>query len=261
MATSDVVTALLPFLTDATDVVSLQNGINEDTIAGLVGAERTIGCVVGFGATWIEPGHITLDADGDLQVGRLDGSSDVRLSAVADLLGLAFVTRTTSNIRGALWGKMLVNSMTVLGALAGMLTGELLEDPARRRVVCSVIAEGVRVAHAEGVDLPPILGRVEASEVGSDSWVEQMDAALERFGSRFGAIRSVTWRDIEIGRPTEIDAVTGTIVARGQARGVPTPLSAEVYATLRSIEAGRLYPHATHLLRLSAVGSGAEAVG
>jgi 2-dehydropantoate 2-reductase len=51
-----------------TDIVSLQNGLNEDRICSVVGLDRTIGCVVGFGATWIAPGHISLDANGDLTI-------------------------------------------------------------------------------------------------------------------------------------------------------------------------------------------------
>ena len=230
-----------------TDVVSLQNGLNEDRISSIVGPGRTIGCVVGFGATWIAPGHISLDADGPLTIGRLDGSTDPRLEAVRDVLANAFPTRITDNIRGALWAKMLVNSMTVLGALGGMLTGDLLGTSERRRLVADVVAEGVRVAGAEGVDLPDVFGIVPPSAVDTDAWPDRMDRALQRVGEAFGAIRSVTWRDFELRRKTEIDAVTGEIVARGARHGVPTPLSAAVYRMLREIEAGERSPDASNL--------------
>ena len=177
-----------------------------------MGAERTIGCVVGFGATWIGPGHISLDANGDLTVGRLDGTSDARLDAVRDLLNGAFATKITENIRGALWAKMLVNSMTVLGALGGMLTGDVLGTPERRRLVADVVAEGARVARAERVELPKIFGMVPPDAVDGAEWHTLMERALIRVGEAFGAIKSVTWRDFEIGRKTEIDAVTGEIV-------------------------------------------------
>ena len=260
-ATRAALEALIPHLRGDTDVVSLQNGINEDAIADVIGADRTIGCVVGFGATWIEDGHITLDAEGDLVVGRLDGTIDDRLTTVADVLGAAFQTQISDNVRGALWGKMLVNSMTVLGALAGSLTGELVSTPERRAVVGAVIAEGVRVAGAEGVDVPPIFGRVAADSVDTPVWTAAIDDALERFGRRFGAIKSVTWRDFEIGRPTEIDAVTGAIVERGRAVGVATPLSSEVYRLLRAIEAGQEACDPSHLVTLSAIRTVGEGVG
>ncbi len=248
-STADALGLLAPKLSETTDVVSLQNGLNEDVIASIVGAGRTVGCVVGFGATWIEPGRISLDANGDLTIGRLDGSTDERLEAVRDVLHHAFCTSVTTNVRGALWGKMLVNSMTVLGALGGMLTGDVLVTRERRRVVAEVVAEGVDVATAEGVDLPNVFGLVPARYIHSrgGGWLETMDRVLIRVGEAFGAIKSVTWRDIEIGRPTEIDAVTGEIVERGTKLGVPTPLSASVYAMLREIESGKRRPEAEHL--------------
>ena len=248
-STAGALETLAPRLKETTDVVSMQNGLNEDTIASIVGAERTIGCVVGFGATWIEAGRISLDANGDLTVGRLDGSTDERIERVREMLQHAFRTNITTNVRGALWGKMLVNSMTVLGALGGMLTGDVLVTRERRRIVAEVVAEGVDVATAEGVDLPNVFGLVPARFIAArgHGWLETMDRVLIRVGEAFGAIKSVTWRDIELGRATEIDAVTGEIVERGRRHGVSTPLSASVYAMLREIEEGKRRPDASNL--------------
>lgn len=247
--TADAVRALLPRLAPTSDVVSLQNGINEDVIASIVGTERTIGCVIAFGATWIEPGRISLDADGELTIGRLDGSKDERLEHARHHLDCAFRTTITRNVRGALWAKMLVNSMTVLGALGGCLTGDVLMTRERRRLVADIVAEGVDVATAEGVELPNVFGVVAPDAVRDH---EAMDAALQRFATEYGTVKSVTWRDFEIGRATEIDAVTGEIVRRGEKLGVPAPLNACVYTMLREIEAGTRRPGAGNLESLIA---------
>ncbi len=233
--------ALAPVVDSAAHVVSLQNGLNEDTIAEVIGSERTIGCVVGIGATWIEPGRITLDAEGPLTIGRLDGSSDETLEEAYQILSRAFPTRIAQNIRGSLWAKILINSVTVLGALVGMRTGELLESPERRAIIARIVAEGIAVARAEGVRLGWVFG------APAHSWDTGSDEALKHFAKTFGAIKSVTWRDFELGRPTEIDAVTGEIVRRGAALGVPTPLSAAVYATLKRIESGDAQPDPANL--------------
>jgi 2-dehydropantoate 2-reductase len=164
-----------------------------------------------------------------------------------ELLSKAFPTKITDNIRGALWAKMLVNSMTVLGALGGMLTGDVLINRERRRLVADVVAEGVRVARAEGVDLPNVFGMVPPAAVDGKQWHAIMDRVLIRVGEAFGAIKSVTWRDFELRRKTEIDAVTGEIVARGVRHGVRTPLSAAVLRMLREIEAGERTPDAANL--------------
>jgi 2-dehydropantoate 2-reductase len=200
----------------------------------------------------IEPGRITLDAHGDLVIGRLDGSTDERLDAVRELLGNAFPTKVTDNVRGALWAKMLVNSMTVMGALGGMLTGEVLVTRERRRIVAEVVAEGVRVGIAEGIQLPNVFGLVPPQLVrDTERWTEVMERVLVRVGEAYGAIKSVTWRDIELGRPTEVDAVTGELVRRAERLGVPTPLNAAIYAMLREIEAGDRVPDATNIEALA----------
>ena len=41
-------------------------------------------------------------------------------------------------------------------------------------------------------------------------------------------------QDIERGRPTEIEAINGAVVARGAARGVPTPINAILARLVRA---------------------------
>jgi len=239
------------------DVVSLQNGLNEETIAELVGEERTIGCVVGFGATWNAPGDVEVTSTGDLVIGRLDGTVDERLRAAGELLARAFPTRTTENIRGALWGKMLVNSVTVLGALGGLLFGELIDWNAV--VLAQLVAEGVDVAAAERVELEPVFGLVPAPLIAGRGagWHETMSRALVAVGPHFARIKSVTWRDFELGRASEIDAVTGEIVRRGRLRGVATPLNAAALGMLNEIEAKARPIGRKNLDVLAALASGA----
>src|SRR5256714_2325978 len=61
--------ALLPHLTPAGCVVSAQNGLNELTIAAVVGRARTVGAFVNFGADYLEPGSIFYGGRGTVVVG------------------------------------------------------------------------------------------------------------------------------------------------------------------------------------------------
>jgi 2-dehydropantoate 2-reductase len=150
---------------------------------------------------------------------------------------------------------MLVNSVTVLGALGGRLLGELIAwNP---RVLARVIAEGVDVASAEAVRLEPVFGLVPAELVAARDagWEETLVRALTVVGEHFGRVKSVTWRDLELGRPTEIAAVTGEIVRRGARHGIATPLNRAAYAMLRELEAGRRSIGAGNLAALARVAS------
>src|SRR5512147_2251088 len=57
-ATSTALDQLAPLLADASVVVSVQNGLNEEVIAERIGATRTVGCLVNWAADWVGPGRI-----------------------------------------------------------------------------------------------------------------------------------------------------------------------------------------------------------
>ncbi|MGV3650167.1 MAG: ketopantoate reductase family protein, partial [Devosia sp.] len=67
--TEEAMRALMPHLMPDGFVVSAQNGLNELTIGGMIGAERTIGCFVNFGADWLGPGRILLGNRGKVAIG------------------------------------------------------------------------------------------------------------------------------------------------------------------------------------------------
>src|ERR1035437_8189201 len=97
---------LLPHLSAAGCVISAQNGLNELTIAGIVGPERTVGAFVNFGADYMEPGVIHYGGRGAVVVGEIDGRVPPRAAAIRDAWA-QFDDRAivTPNIWGYLWGK------------------------------------------------------------------------------------------------------------------------------------------------------------
>ncbi len=68
-----------PLLAPDGYILSLQNGLNEEIIAQHVGAERTVGAFVHFGADYIEPGQILLGNEQTIYPGELDGTVTPRL--------------------------------------------------------------------------------------------------------------------------------------------------------------------------------------
>jgi ketopantoate reductase PanE/ApbA-like protein len=71
--TAAIVRAVEPYLAPDGVIVSLQNGINEDLIAQLIGPQRTIGCVVHYSAGMTETAHAvrySLAGERSLRAGR-----------------------------------------------------------------------------------------------------------------------------------------------------------------------------------------------
>ncbi|MBM3341172.1 MAG: hypothetical protein FJY56_03530 [Betaproteobacteria bacterium] len=83
---------IAPYLADDGYVVSLQNGMNEERIAALVGASRTLGCIAsGISVKVLAPGHVTRtqepggEAHAVFRVGEVDGRVSARGGACAHL--------------------------------------------------------------------------------------------------------------------------------------------------------------------------------
>ncbi len=78
--------AIAPHVAPGGFVVSAQNGLNEPVIAKIVGAERTIGCFVNFGADYLEPGVVHFGGRGAVVVGELDGAQTPRIRQLHGLM-------------------------------------------------------------------------------------------------------------------------------------------------------------------------------
>jgi 2-dehydropantoate 2-reductase len=107
-------------------------------------------------------------------------------------------------------------------------------------VVLAVLREGIAVAQAAGVQLAKLEGALDPLLFTreEDEGVHAAFRVLDAIGAAFGRVKSVTWRDFELGRPTEVDFVTGEFVRRGQALGLPVPINAAAYRILKEIEGG-----------------------
>ena len=99
-------------------------------------------------------------------------------------------------------------------AAAGFYAKALASDPDTRALMDAVIEEAYAVARAEGVRIP-----------WSDA-AGYRDLFYGRLVPSTAGHRSSMLQDIERGRRTEIAAINGQVVARGQRRGVPTPTNA-----------------------------------
>jgi 2-dehydropantoate 2-reductase len=150
--TVDATRALEPFLTVGGCVVSAQNGLNELAIAEVVGAERTMGAFVNFGADYLEPGVIHYGGRGAVVVGEIDGRSTPRVAAVrqawSDFDPAALVT---PNIWGYLWGKEAYGAMLFATALTNESIADALALSEYRPLYIDLAREILAVASARGV--------------------------------------------------------------------------------------------------------------
>jgi 2-dehydropantoate 2-reductase len=229
-------------------VVTLQNGVVEDRVGAILGRERVVGALVGWGATMHAPGVYEMTSRGELVVGELDGQVTPRVKRLKATLDAAALTTISTNIYGVLWSKLAINCViTTLGAVTGQLLGEMLQRRDIRRLALAITSEVVDVAEAHGVSLEPVGGTLDlyrlylppdrrAGGFGLDLMIKH--AIMLFVGLKFRRLKSSMLQSLERGRRPEIDFMNGYVMERGQEKGVPTPVNAALTAMVREIEAG-----------------------
>ncbi len=213
----------MPLIGGDTCVLTLQNGLgNLEAIAESVGLGRVLGGTTSHGSTLVGPGEIRHAGVGPTVIGALDRGSRGMAEKVADTFnGAGLLTRVSDDVRGDVWGKVLVNlGINALTALTGLRNGQLLEVPELRRLMRLAVEEGMSVATADGVNLAPIDHVAHVYEVAEATATN----------------RSSMLQDVERGRRTEIDALNGAVVGLGERLGVETPVNRALTALVKGQE-------------------------
>jgi 2-dehydropantoate 2-reductase len=251
-------TALIaPYLSEQGFVVSLQNCMNEETIAGVVGWGRTVGAVASLiSVDLYEPGRIrrTIAKGGDkytiFRIGEPHGRITPRVEELVQWFRGIDSSKATANLWGERWSKLVQNAMgNGVTAASGLTSGDCLRDPGIRRFQIRLAGEAVRVGQALGYQLEKIRGAepalyVRAADGDSQALSEIETLIVPKAGSnpRADIQRPSMAQDILKGRRTEIDAMNGYIARKGAEVRVPAPTHARLAAIVTRIERGELKP-------------------
>jgi 2-dehydropantoate 2-reductase len=238
----------LPHLVADAQVVVLQNGLCEERIAAIVGAERVIGGIVAWGASMPSPGRYERTAAGGFSIGRMSGELDADVRRIGELLEAIGPVTLTKNLRGARWSKLALNcAVSALGTIAGERLGPLVRQRRYRRLALEIMTEAVAVAKAESIQLEKVSGTLDLEWIAlSDAdraanasvALTAKHALLLAVGLRYRRMRSSMLAAIERGRTPAIDFLNGEVVTRGKKHGVPTPVNQNIVDTVWAIAKG-----------------------
>lgn len=234
-----------PLMTENSSFVGLQNGMTIDESSEVLGAERSIGCVLGIAANMPEPGIVNREFDSSgtwLCVGEASGAITDRLHDVREALSHAAHVEITGDIRSAKWMKLLANIPEMLpSGILGVPLLEAAQTVGVREVMDQMSREAYALATDLGITFLPTLG-IDAKDVpDSDQYaIDLLDVILASF-SRPGT-RVAVLQDWEKGRRAEIDAFSGYIVTKRQELGGDAPVNRAVVDISRRIETKELFP-------------------
>ena len=237
-------------------VVTMQNSVVEDIVAGIVGWGRTVGCIAStLSAEAYAPGRIvrTRQPGGSaytiFRAGEIHGRLTPRLTWLVEMLNRVDSAKATSNLWGERWSKLVANTMTTgLCGITGLNLKTVLHEKNTRRLMIRLGAETIRIGFALGYAMEPI--RRVAPEVwlkaenGDDAALAAVEQAIQVELLRMTDVAySGTAQDLRKGRRTEVDYMSGFVAAKGAEAGIPAPTHERLTALVKRAENGGLKPH------------------
>jgi 2-dehydropantoate 2-reductase len=251
-----------PYLASDGYCVSLQNCVNEERIAGVVGWGKTLGVVASMiSVDMYDAARIrrTVPKGGEkhivFRVGEVHGTVTKRVQELVEMFKAIDSSKATTNLWGERWSKLSQNGMkNGVSALTGLSSPRCDLDPTLRRFTIQLGGEAVRVAQALGYQLEKISGvrpEVLAAAAGGnqDAMIEVEEHLIEhaRQNPRADIQQPSMAQDIRKGRRTEIDFMNGFIVEKGRTMGIPTPSHEKLVELVRKVERGEMTPSPAHL--------------
>ncbi|NYG59852.1 2-dehydropantoate 2-reductase [Nocardioides daedukensis] len=198
---------LVNALTDSTDVVVAQNGIEHaERMAGHVSADRVIPAIVKHAVERRAAGHIERTSHGDIKVPDTAGGRRFAEAGRGTTLGITVV----EDFETALWIKLAYNlSGNSVSTITDLRVRELGVRAPLQELIRHLVAECTEIAAGRGVALPPDLATT----------------IVDEFAAYPDSIHSSMWQDLRAGRPFEHDAISGAVVRAAAAQGKQAPFS------------------------------------
>jgi 2-dehydropantoate 2-reductase len=210
-------------------VLPLQNGVDSPgQLAALVGERAVLGGMIFISTALTAPGVITQTGTHErIILGEFFGDTShlsPRVLAVRDALSSAGLhAEAVPDAHVPLWNKLIfLAPMAGISGCSRLPLGQLWSSPALRETYLAGADEVSRVATAEGV-----------------ATTQQRETLERTVAALAPEVKASLLLDLEQGKPLEVEALMGSVVRRGRAAGIPTPVMATFYGLLKPHEHGR----------------------
>jgi len=221
-------------------ILTVQNGVRSDFIvARFLPGETIISSIVMFGATYLNPGEITHNFEGNWIMGSMSGFPAGSLKQIRDVFNDVFPVIITDNIQGMKYLKIFVNANNCLPAILGMSMQEAFADKDVSAISIAIWKEGMKVLQKAGLQLVSLpdfpLERItglisiplpEAAGIFSGIMVSLSKEPL------YGSIL----QSIKRGKPSEIDYINGEFIALAREHNNDAPLNQKLVHMVHEVE-------------------------
>ncbi len=233
---------MLPFVAEGGLVVGMQNGILTEELGEIVGRNKVVGCMIGFGATRNDVNDVTMTSKGEFYVGMLDGQKNRILEVFAEMLKSVLPTKISMDIKRQQYSKLIINScINAVAGITGKTLGEILKDGRARDLFLNIAREGMAVAKAMKINVPKYGAVLEYKmlALGNNKvYNAACKAVIMMVGKLYSDVKPSTLQSLEKGDLTEIDVLNGYFAVNGDKYNVPTPVNHKLVEMIHQIEKG-----------------------
>ncbi|MFE5319889.1 ketopantoate reductase family protein [Paenibacillus sp. NPDC056579] len=225
--TDELAKVLAERLGPSAHLVCFQNGIGHtDILSARISPSQIMLAVTTEGALKHSPTEVEHTGRGITWLGGMIPAGnrhddEKMLKKLQNVLQNAgFGVSLSNQMTSKVWNKLLINAViNPLTAILQIANGKLLELPASRELMRLLYDEGVTLADKLNIEL------------AEDLWEQ-----LETVCRRTAANQSSMLQDVRAERLTELDAITGGLLAKAHQTGIQLPTHETVYRLVRSIE-------------------------
>ncbi|MCM8795202.1 MAG: ketopantoate reductase family protein [Candidatus Omnitrophica bacterium] len=229
-----------------TPILTTQNGIQADEIvARYIPKEEIISSIIMFAATYLQPGKIVHNFEGNWIMGRpFNGDSDEKIISLSLVLNKIFPLQITPEIQGMKYLKIFVNANNCIPAILGLSMQEAFKDLEISRLGIAIWKEGFRIISQlkiKLVSLPgfPVENLIKLISLDSDEAARIFSAMMLNLSKEplYGSIL----QSIKRQRPSEIDYINGEFVRLAKENDLNAPLNERLVEMVHQVEKNRRF--------------------
>ena len=231
-------------------VCTVQNGLPEESVKGVLGNARSYGCVASYGANLLGEGRVELTSKLSamrMQVGgyQNDGAKTELLQQILSHAGNAVdnaeFALAATDIASVRWSKLALNAaFSGLSVITGLTFGQIASRRKTKKLALGILRECMDVANALQISLAKMQDYDMQKWLGGRSFFQTQIALflLPFVMKRHKKIKSGMLKDVLNGRRCEIDFINGAVSKAGRQVCVETPLCDQIVEITHGIENG-----------------------
>lgn len=226
-------------------VLTTQNGVQADKISSrYIPKENIIFSIVMFGATYLEPGKVIHNFEGNWVIGKMFNSDDGKIALAAVLLNEIFPVTIARDIRGMKFLKIFVNANNCIAAILGVSMQEAFRDLEISRISIAIWKEGLDIIKRSGINL------VSLPDFSVEKLTQLAEMPLDQAAGIFSGIMANLSKEplygsilqsIKRGRLSEIDYINGEFVNIARENFLKAPLNEKLVEMVHQVEAAHRF--------------------